>query len=62
MSEEHRSKGVIFDLDGVLLDSREFHQQSWVELANRKGWEFSDDLFKRTFGMQSEAVIREMTG
>lgn len=33
MSNESSSMGVIFDLDGVLVDTGWAHKQSWFELA-----------------------------
>jgi beta-phosphoglucomutase-like phosphatase (HAD superfamily) len=29
-------KGIIFDLDGVLTDTAEFHYQAWKRLADRR--------------------------
>jgi beta-phosphoglucomutase family hydrolase len=50
-------KGVIFDLDGVLIDSGWAHKQAWFELARKKGVEISEEFFHRTFGMQNYQII-----
>lgn len=50
-------KGVIFDLDGVLIDTGQFHRQSWYDLAGEEDFEMSDELFYSTFGMQNYQII-----
>ena len=55
-------KAVIFDLDGVLVDTGDYHKQSWYDLAQIQGWEFSDEIFRRTFGMQNAQIIPTLAG
>jgi len=55
-------KGVIFDLDGVLIDTGEFHRQSWHDLAEREGIDMTDEFFYRTFGMQNQQIITQLFG
>ena len=62
MADGNRSKGVIFDLDGVLVDTGEFHRQSWYDLAKREGFAMSDELFYSTFGMQNYQIIPMLVG
>ena len=54
--------GVIFDMDGVLVDSGPAHQESWRVLARRHGKQVSDETFARTFGMRSSDIIRLLWG
>ncbi|UCD49492.1 MAG: HAD family phosphatase [Phycisphaerales bacterium] len=49
--------GVIFDMDGVLVDSGWAHRQAWYDLAAKEGLEMSDEFFCRTFGMQNDTII-----
>jgi beta-phosphoglucomutase-like phosphatase (HAD superfamily) len=35
-------KGVIFDLDGVLVDTGWAHKQSWYDLAEKEGFSMTD--------------------
>lgn len=53
-------KGVIFDLDGVLIDTGQFHRQSWYDLAREEDFEMSDELFYSTFGMQNYQIIPKL--
>ncbi len=51
-------KGVIFDLDGVLVNTGGFHRQSWYDLAEEEGiTTMSDEFFYSTFGMQNYQII-----
>ena len=52
-----RKMGVIFDLDGVLVDTSEFHRRSWFDLAEKEGYDMSDELFYSTFGMQNYQIL-----
>jgi len=49
--------GVIFDLDGVLVDTGWAHRQSWYDLAEKEGFYMSDEFFYRTFGMRNYQII-----
>ena len=62
MTDGNRGKGVIFDLDGVLVDTGEFHRRSWYDLAKREDFEMSDELFYSTFGMQNYQIIPMLVG
>ena len=57
MNAVDNGKGVIFDLDGVLIDSGWAHKQAWFDLAEKEGLEFSDKFFNDTFGMQNAQII-----
>ncbi|MCE9545235.1 MAG: HAD family phosphatase [Planctomycetia bacterium] len=52
-------KAVIFDVDGVLVDSYQAHLTSWQQLAAEAGYGLSVEEFARTFGRTSREIIRE---
>jgi beta-phosphoglucomutase len=52
--------GVIFDMDGVLVDSYAAHFQSWKNAARRYGLEMSETDFKATFGRTTRDIIRHL--
>ena len=54
--------GVIFDVDGVLVDSGAAHAASWRAVAKTHGIDISDEQFKRTFGRPSRDIIRIIWG
>jgi beta-phosphoglucomutase len=57
MASCDKKLGVIFDMDGVLVDTAWAHRQSWYDLAEEKGLAMSDEFFRRTFGMQNDAIL-----
>mgnify|MGYP000574966893 CR=1 FL=1 len=56
------AKAVIFDMDGVLIDSYHAHFESWRIVAAEEGIDFSRDVFDRTFGRTSREIIQDVWG
>lgn len=54
--------GVIFDMDGVLVDSAQAHRRSWQLLAEQTGRTITDQQFASTFGQPSRQIIRQLWG
>ena len=54
--------GVIFDLDGVLVDTGWAHKQSWYDLAEKEDFRMSEEFFYETFGMQNYQIIPMLIG
>lgn len=48
----------LFDLDGVIVDSAEFHKRAWLAYMESKGVDFSEDDFKKTFGKTNEDILK----
>jgi beta-phosphoglucomutase len=56
-------KGVIFDLDGVLVTTDEFHYRGWAKLAREEGIPFTREDNHRQRGvsrMESLEVLLEV--
>ena len=49
--------GVIFDWDGVIIDSSDFHEKSWERLASEEKLMLPPGHFKKGFGMKNEVII-----
>ena len=55
-------KGIIFDLDGVICHTDQYHYQAWKKLANRLGIYFDETINNRLRGvsrMESLNIILE---
>lgn len=52
--------GVLFDMDGVLVDSYTAHRDAWQSLAEQEGLAYSTEDFTRTFGRTSRETIVEL--
>jgi beta-phosphoglucomutase len=57
-----RDYAVLWDVDGVLIDSAEQHRHSWQLLAEENGLPYSDERFWATFGMRNADVIPALFG
>jgi beta-phosphoglucomutase family hydrolase len=55
-------RGVIWDMDGVLVDTGEFHYQSWQRTLPKYGIHFSREMFNSTFGMTNASILAEVSG
>jgi beta-phosphoglucomutase family hydrolase len=57
-----KNLSVIFDWDGVVIDSSAQHERSWELLAAETGRTLPDGHFKRGFGKKNFAVISQVLG
>jgi beta-phosphoglucomutase len=62
VTEKNSHMGVIFDLDGVLVDTGWAHKQAWYDLAEKEGFDMSDEFFYSTFGMRNDQIIPMFAG
>ena len=52
---------VIFDVDGVLVDSYTAHFHSWLALSEERGCHrMTEDEFRATFGRTSRETITQL--
>ena len=62
MSNAPQLKAVIFDLDGVLVDTSRFHGQAWAGLVRSLGHEPPADLEERVRGISRLASLKIALG
>jgi HAD superfamily hydrolase (TIGR01509 family) len=55
-------QGVLWDMDGVLVDTGEFHFQSWTEVLYEYDIPFSREFFRDTFGMNNAGILSVLLG
>jgi beta-phosphoglucomutase family hydrolase len=55
-------QAVIWDMDGVLVDTGEVHYQAWKKVLDEEGVFFSPDEFRRTFGMNNAGILALLLG
>lgn len=57
-------QGVLWDMDGVILDSGSVHYDSWVVTMEKYFPQvpFSEDIFKQSFGKNNRLAIPSMVG
>jgi phosphoglycolate phosphatase-like HAD superfamily hydrolase len=55
-------RGVIFDIDGTLIDSNGAHAQSWVETLAEAGYEVPFDVIWPMIGMGGDKLLPSAIG
>ena len=55
-------KGVIFDVDGTLVDSNDAHAQSWVDTFREAGYDVPFDKVRPLIGMGADKLLPEAIG
>lgn len=60
--QSNAAYGVIWDMDGVIVDTAQFHFRAWKKAVEERGTRFDESDFKRTFGMRTPDIIRIIFG
>ncbi len=55
-------KGVIFDIDGTLVDSNDAHAQSWVDTFAEAGYDVPFDVVRPLIGMGGDKLLPKTIG
>ncbi len=55
-------EAVIWDMDGVLVDTGDFHYISWREVSSEFGYDYTREQFDRDFGMKNPDILKRMMG
>jgi beta-phosphoglucomutase len=56
------ARAVIFDVDGVLVDSYDAHMRSWLLMGREHGLTITEEQFASTFGQTSREIIKRFWG
>jgi len=59
---QNRAKGwgVIFDMDGVLIDSYRAHFYSWQQMLRNHGFDITEEQFAATFGLTNQDIFARL--
>lgn len=55
-------RAVLWDLDGTLADSREFHWRSWRDTLTPAGLSITEDQFTQSFGKRNDEILPAWLG
>ena len=55
-------KAVLWDLDGTLVDSAEFHWQAWRDVMAEEGRPITHDQFVQSFGKRNDLILADWFG
>ncbi len=55
-------RAVLWDLDGTLVDSEEYHWRAWRDTMAAEGVPLTFEQFRATFGWRNDAILRQWLG
>lgn len=53
---------VLWDLDGTLVDSEEYHWQSWRDTMQAEGVDITPEQFAASFGQKNDRILQAWLG
>ncbi len=56
------ARAVLWDMDGTLLDSAEYHWLAWREALAAEGYTLTREQFAGTFGQRNDTILRAYFG
>lgn len=57
-----RTRAVLWDMDGTLVDSADYHWQAWRDTMAREGHPITHDQFLASFGQRNDSILRQWLG
>lgn len=55
-------RALIFDMDGVIIDSNPLHRIAWSEYMRRQGIAMTEAMQERMYGKRNDELIRDFFG
>jgi len=62
MSDSNHNYAIIWDMDGVLVNTGEYHYQAWKQTFEELDVPFSKEQFQATFGMNNAGILEIICG
>ena len=62
MDNKNLPLAILWDMDGVLVDTGQAHLTAWRETLAQYGKHYSNEEFKATFGMNNASILRYVFG
>jgi HAD superfamily hydrolase (TIGR01509 family) len=56
------NRAVLWDMDGTLVDSGEYHWQAWRDTMAREGFPITREQFLASFGQRNDTILRQWLG
>jgi len=53
---------LLFDMDGVIIDSNPLHRDAWTAFNLRYGIETTEDMHRRMYGKRNDEIVRDYFG
>jgi beta-phosphoglucomutase family hydrolase len=56
------NRAVLWDMDGTLVDSAEYHWQAWRDTMSGEGFPITQQQFLACFGQRNDSILRQWLG
>ena len=56
------ARAVLWDMDGTLVDSADYHSEAWHAVMVPRGVALTDEMFRSTFGQRNDTILRIWCG
>lgn len=56
------TKAIIWDLDGVIVNTAPYHLEAWQVTFRKRGVEFTEDDFRHSFGLRNDTILASISG
>jgi beta-phosphoglucomutase family hydrolase len=53
---------LIFDMDGVIINSNPVHREAWEKYNHRLGIQTTEDMHQRMYGKRNDQIVRDYMG
>src|SRR5215831_13000027 len=53
---------LVFDMDGVVIDSNPLHRKAWLAYNRRFGIETTEAMQQRMYGKRNDEIVRDVFG
>jgi len=57
-----KARAVIWDMDGVIVDTAPYHFRAWQHVFQKRGVNFTEHDFRRCFGQRNDTIIGTTLG
>jgi beta-phosphoglucomutase-like phosphatase (HAD superfamily) len=62
MIHKLQNHAMLWDMDGVLVNTGEYHYTAWKKTFDELGIPFSKEKFRATFGMNNAGILEIIWG
>jgi HAD superfamily hydrolase (TIGR01509 family) len=59
MTTQQKKRAALWDVDGTLIDSREYHWLSWRGALAEEGFHVTPEQFAASFGRRNDEILRD---
>ena len=62
MTTDNAPRAILWDMDGTLLDSAEYHWLAWQDSLHAEGYNVTREQFEASFGQRNDTILRGYFG